>query len=42
VEALAEMTDAEGNEMLREHGKNYSFPQKTEVLKGFEHLHGMS
>ena len=31
--ALAEMADAEGNEMLREHGKNGSFAEKSRVLK---------
>jgi hypothetical protein len=33
VEALAEMTDAEGNEMLREYGKNTVFPKKWGFLK---------
>ncbi|HWZ00860.1 MAG TPA: hypothetical protein VNX17_07265 [Edaphobacter sp.] len=27
------MADAEGNEMLREHGKNGSFAEKSRVLK---------
>jgi hypothetical protein len=35
------MADVDGNEMLREHGKNCSFAKKSGVFKGFEPLPGI-